>query len=669
MQVAALCFALLMHRVSAVDETKGQAAANPIRRVVNLLQDMQKKVEAESKKEKILFEKFMCYCKTGATELQEVVTAAENKIPKLESSLAEAEASKDQLVKDVAAARLAAADAKDAIAKATALREKEAAIYAKDSADYEANIAALKKAIVAIETGMAGKFLQTRSATLAVLQQFAINREMRSADRDILSAFLAQGTGYAPASGEIVGILKQMLKDMEKELADLMAAEEKSVNDFDLLVAAKLKEMEANTGIIESKMERAAELGLEIVEMKEDLDDTKKSLGENTLFMAEVGKSCATKEEEWNKRCKIRADELLAIGETIKILNDDDALDLFKKTLPTTALLQTRSSTIEMRRRAIQVLRSGRQKGSDPRLDFMVLSLRSKVGGHFDKIMTMIDEMVSLLMKEQVEDELKKAFCEKAIDKTEDEQKVLERKVSDLSKAQDNGRDTLTTMRDEIEALIDGIKKLDKQVAEANEQRHEENKDYKDSMAANVAAKKLLELAKDRLAQFYTPKLASGGAASLADVMMHTASIAAPPPPPETWGAYKKKTEESGGVVMMLTIMIRDVDKELVESKVEEDMAQKDYETLIGDSAMKRRRDTKSLSGKESAKADLEGALQHMAKEEKSTKFEVVAKAETLRDLHMECDWLLSNFQVRKEARAGEIDALKNAKAVLSGAE
>merc|ERR1712079_289688 len=108
---------------------------------------------------------------------------------------------------------------------------------------------------------------------------------------------------------------------------------------------------------------------------------------------------------------------------------------------------------------------------------------------------------------------------------------------------------------------------------------------------------------------------------------------------------------------------------EIVQSKVEEKEAQKEYETLIGDSAMKRRQDTKSLGDKESAKADLEGALQHMAKEEKSTKFEVVSTAESLKDLHMECDWLLGNFQVRKEARAGEIDALKNAKAVLSGAE
>merc|ERR1711956_50870 len=498
-------------------------------------------------------------------DLDEAVTAAENKIPKLESSLAEAESLQEQLVKDIAAARQAVADAKAAIAKATALREKEAAVFDKDSSDYKANIAALKKAVAAIEAGMAGKFLQTRSSTVAVLQQLAMNRDMSSADRDMLSAFLAQGTGYAPASGEITGILKQMLETMTKELLEITATEEKSLKDFDLLVAAKQKELEANQGSIESKMERAAELGLEIVEIKEDLDDTSKALGENKQFMAEIAKSCSTKEEGWNERCKVRADEMLAIGETIKILNDDDALDLFKKTLPTTSFLQTKSSAADMRRRALQVLKSAPRHGPDPRLDFIALSLSSKGGGHFDKIVTMIDEMVTLLMEEQVEDDVKKAWCEKAIDKTEDEQKTLERKVSDLVKAQDEGKDTLATLTDEIEALADGIKDLDKQVAEANEQRHEENTEYKESMSANVAAKKLLELAKDRLAQFYTPKLAKG-ASSLADVMMHTASMAAPPPPPETWGAYKKKTEESGGVVMMSTIMISDVDKELVES-------------------------------------------------------------------------------------------------------
>merc|ERR1719264_2417971 len=115
------------------------------------------------------------------------------------------------------------------------------------SADYNANISALKKAMAALESGMAGKFLQTRSSTLAVLQQLAINRDMRSADRDMLSAFLAQGTGYAPSSGEITGILKQMLETMEKELAEMIAAEKKAAKDFEVLVAAKEKEVDANT--------------------------------------------------------------------------------------------------------------------------------------------------------------------------------------------------------------------------------------------------------------------------------------------------------------------------------------------------------------------------------------------------------------------------------------
>jgi len=264
----------------------------------------------------------------------------------------------------------------------------------------------------------------------------------------------------------------------------------------------------------------------------------------------------------------------------------------------------------------------------------------------------------------------KKKYCEAELDKTEDEKKSLERKVDDLYKAQDEGKDTLATLGEEIEALSDGIKALDKQVAEATENRKEENTEYKEEMAANVAAKKLLELAKGRLAKFYSPKSA---AASLATVSLHeggnAAGVAAPPPPPETWGAYKKKTEEAGGIMGMLQMMIADVEKEITESKTDEKNAQEEYETLISDSGEKRRMDSKSLSDKESAKADLEKALQQMAKEYKSTQFEVMATAETLKDLHLECDWLLNNFEARKEARSGEIDALKKAKAVLSGAE
>merc|ERR1719412_463920 len=327
---------------------------------------------------------------------------------------------------------------------------------------------------------------------MARLQNLIINMDMSSADRDMLTAFLSQGSGYAPQSGEVLGMLKQMLKTMETELNEITTAEETAVKTFEALVAAKEKELDANGGAIESKMERAAQVGLEIVEMKEDLDDTQKALIEDKKFLAELEKDCGTKEEEWNKRCKIRAEELLAIGDTIKILNDDDALDLFKKTLPSASLLQLQVTSAEVKLQALAALKASK---GDSRIDFIALALRSKGQNVFDKVIGMIDEMVVLLGEEQMQDDEKKKYCEAELDKTEDEKKELERKVDDLLKAQEEGKDTLATLGEDIEALADGIKALDKQVAEATENRKEENTEYKEEMAANVAAKKLLELA------------------------------------------------------------------------------------------------------------------------------------------------------------------------------
>merc|ERR1719434_676339 len=105
-------------------------------------------------------------------------------------------------------------------------------------------------------------------------------------------------------------------------------------------MAAKAKEINALTVEIETKTAQVGELGVDLVAQKEDLDDTSKALAEDEQFLKDLESDCKTKDEEWATRCKIRAEELLAIADTIKILNDDDALDLFKKTLPTPSLLQ-----------------------------------------------------------------------------------------------------------------------------------------------------------------------------------------------------------------------------------------------------------------------------------------------------------------------------------------
>jgi len=143
----------------------------------------------------------------------------------------------------------------------------------------------------------------------------------------------------------------------------------------------------------------------------------------------------------------------------------------------------------------------------------------------------------------------------------------------------------------------------------------------------------------------------------------------APPPPPETFGAYAKKSGESGGVIQMIDLLISDLDKEMTESTTEEKDAQADYEQLMADSAEKRAADSTSLSEKEAAKADAEGALQTHNEDKTSAAKELGATLKYIASLHGECDWLVKYFDVRREARAGEVDSLQKAKAVLSGAD
>merc|ERR1719310_984689 len=201
--------------------------------------------------------------------------------------------------------------------------------------------------------------------------------------------------------------------------------------------------------------------------------------------------------------------EMVALADTIKILNDDDALELFKKTLPSasSSFVQVQVTSSAMRQRALSVLKHGRKhKHKDPRLDLIEMAMHGGKMG-FDKIIKMIDELVRDLKAEQAIDEDKKKYCEAEFDKAEDKKKELDLDISDLNKAIEDAQESISTLKSEIEALQDGIKKLDKSVAEATETRKAEHDDYVETLAANTAAKDLLEFAKNRLNKFYNPKL------------------------------------------------------------------------------------------------------------------------------------------------------------------
>jgi outer membrane murein-binding lipoprotein Lpp len=641
------------------------ALANPIRKVVTLLQNMAKKLESEAKRDEALHDNYMCYCKKSGNTLSESIAASTTKIPQVETALEELASKKQQLKADIEKAQTDRAAAKSAIAKATAIREKELSTFQSYKADADSNIGALAKAIAAIDAGMSGGFLQTQNAKI-LRKLLQTTNAIPEGSREELASFMSasQGEGYAPQSGEISGILKTIKDDMEKSLAEASAAEKTSVEDYNGLMSAKTKEIATLTASIEKKTLRAGEVAVEIATMKNDLSDTETALLEDKRFLEDLDGNCKTKASEWDEIVKTRAEEMVAITETIKILNDDDALELFKKTLPSANFVQMSVRSVGAVARARGVIKTA-NRGN---LDFIMLALHGKKFG-FDKVISMIDSMVNTLKQEQVEDDNKKEYCNKQLDASDDKRKSLGQDVADFEASVAEAEEKKSVLVDEIKAVTSAIRDLDKSVAEATQQRQKEHGAFVDLMSSNTGAKKLIEFAINRLQKFYNPKLHIPGQTELQQIESREEDAGAPPPPPASVGPYSKKTEETNGVISMMNLLIKDLEKEMTEAETEEKDAQSDFEEALRDAAEKKATDAKALENKKSSKADLDAFLTDQKDSRSSAVKELAATTKVIASLHAECDWLVQYFDVRKEARASEVEALGNAKSVLSGAD
>jgi tetratricopeptide (TPR) repeat protein len=215
-----------------------------------------------------------------------------------------------------------------------------------------------------------------------------------------------------------------MHDEMAKNAADAKEAEEEAIKTYDQLMAAKKKEADALTAEIEKKLERSGNLGVQIAQMKNDMGDTEEALAADQEFLANMEKNCETKKKEWDVIVKTRGEELAALADTIKILNDDDALELFKKTLPSaSSLMQLQVSALATKRRALTVLKDFmKEQPSHDHVAFIALALEGKKVG-FDKVIKMIDDMIITLKIEQEDDQAKKEYCAKELDASDDKKK------------------------------------------------------------------------------------------------------------------------------------------------------------------------------------------------------------------------------------------------------
>jgi len=675
------CFVVLLGWVPEVGaRTEHRIRKNPTRKIVSLLQEMMVELEKQEEQEMIMHDKFMCACDTSKAELGKSTTDAETKIPDVQSLIEEISSSMTRLKYDLKLHKKDRSATQKALTEGKAIREKERAAFTKESAENKANIVALGKAIPLVEKGMAGDaFLQTEATAFRRLRRIAVDGQIGDTQRDLLVAFLSEGNGggagytpsYQPKSGEVLGMLKELKEGMEKSLAEADAQESKANQDFLAMEDASSKEIAALKRAIEDKEQRIGDLAVRLAELMQDMKDTKASLATNSDLLADLLKECSARSKEWEVRQKTRAEEKLAIADTIKILNDDGARELFEKTMPAQKplfFLQVRGTADDVRAEAVRILRRAHEDGAGGslQLDLLALAIRGKKVG-FEKVLKMIDDTVALLRREQDTDDQHKTYCEATLPETKQNLNMAARAVEDRQKAIDKQSTAAEVISGEIDVLIQGIRDLDEQVVEATKQRKGEHAEFSAKRTEQTTAKELLELAKKRLTQFYGDgkgknrvgllQMSGGRPSEQAFSLLQL----------QSWEEYRKQKGAAQGVVGMIEWLIADVSQQISEMTKEESEAQQDYERFMADCDEKRRADGKRIAKKEGVKAGLEEELVELGLKKASEVELRDATAKFMAKLHDECDWSLANYQKRKVARSGEIEALQKAKALLSG--
>jgi len=645
---------------------QGDSKNRPVSKVITLLKDMISQLEKEAEEDEEVYEAMGCWCETNDKAKTKSIADSEQAISDLTAAIEGFTASSAKLNTEIANLEKEVAKNSEALDSATAMREKELAEFNAEEKESLQTISSLKSAVIALSKHHEAAMLQTESSssTMASITMTTNLRQvlhkhsdmLNPRQRKVVSAFVqeSENSGYEPASGEIFGILKQMKESFETNLANSQKEEMQSQKDYEDLKAAKEDEIAAGTDLADKKTSELATADEKNAQSKESLEDTRNVLAADTEFLANLKEQCQNIDQEYEERTKTRQLEIQATSKALAFLSSDEAHDLFTRTFN---FVQVASKIQSNRRGQVSAtLSKAATQFSDPRLSTLAVSARLDA---FTKVKKAIGDMVDKLIKEK-EDEIKhKDFCIEELNNNERDTEMKERDKGDLEAKIDDLAMQIDTLAKEIEALKAEVAELQVQLKRAGEDREKQNKEFQVTVADQRATAKLLAAALNILKGFYDK-------AALVQKKSTSVQASGQAPPPG-FKSYEKNAA-SGGVMGMMQSIIDDAKAMEAEAIRGEEDSQKAYEDFVKDSNASIEEKTKDIVSKSDMKAKAESDKVEAETELESTMGELEQLANENADLHKSCDFTLKNFELRQSARDDEIEALKQALAMFSGA-
>merc|ERR1719191_701153 len=313
---------------------------NPIRKITGMLEDMKVELEHDAETEAETFDKAMCICETGEKELSGVIDHSSAEIERLTLKIEKESAEKMQLDKNIVIAEKDKADTESTLEEAIAIREKEAAKFAEEEKTALFSLDQLARALPLFQNPA---LLQQEVRTSFEFKKFVkattyLNERKRGAVLNFLQG--GENAKLTPAAQEIIGIMEAMKDEMSSDLADSRATEKNAVESFNSMKINKEEHLGLLMKSLSDKQKRSGALALSLSEDNDSLEDTNTELANAQKYLQSLKDQCKQRQADRNMRAKMRNDEIVAIGEAVKILTDDDALETFKKNVPSASLLQ-----------------------------------------------------------------------------------------------------------------------------------------------------------------------------------------------------------------------------------------------------------------------------------------------------------------------------------------
>jgi len=637
--------------------------ANPIGQVLKLLEKLYNTVVQDGEVEQKQFEEFADWCSDQAAERQREIKAGkaekEDHTATIEKATADHEVYTSKIAELSESISSIEADAKEA----TRIRESEHATYVKEEKELVETVDTLRRAINVLKKAMqgGGSFAQMPSEfnkLITSLSAIVDSAVLSTQNMSEVQAFLQAGEegvnapgvqAYESKSGGIVDTLTDLLEKAENTLAEARKAETKALHSYELLTQSFANEVKVQNDALSSTKKQLAATAEVKATAEGDLSVTIKDVNEDEVYLKDLAQNCQQRAVDADASQKERAEELKALQEARKIIEEATGGASKRQGYD---FLQLKSSSEDDLAVYQKVEKSIKDMGKNQHNAILVQlagKIRAAVSMNSDpfvKVKGMIQDMISRLVQEAEQEASQKAFCDKEMSANDAKRKKLEAEESKLSTRLEKAVSGVATLREQIADLNSAMAKGAKSQKEIDTLRTAEHEEYLKAKADFEQGLQGVRTALKVLKDYYQ----KAGDSFLQALTKNRSG---------------SKGDAAGSIISILEIAESDFARSLAEGQAAEDDALEVYERTTQDNKVSTATKKTAVEQKTQESARLEQVITDATGDRNGVQEELSAVMEYVEKLRPQCVKEPESYEDRKARREKEIEGLKTALEVL----